>query len=69
MGRFDDDTEDTGGSIATAPDIDRTEAALRAGLTTSRRAAKQRAYEMLQRDDVDRYIAEAIEERSRRIEA
>jgi hypothetical protein len=26
MGRFDDDTEDTGGSIATAPDIDRTEA-------------------------------------------
>lgn len=26
MGRFDDDTEDTGGSVATAPDIDRTEA-------------------------------------------
>lgn len=43
-------------------------AALRAGLTTSKRAARQRAYEMLQREDIQQRIRDLIEERKRRIQ-
>lgn len=39
-------------------DFNASEAALRAGLTTSKRAARQRGYEMMQREDVHKLIAQ-----------